>query len=249
MWSDLSLRQRAQLIQMGVRAGIGDAVQIRKLYDQQSLSNRFDDGGDKKPYRYFTKKDERGNEYRIPLEEAFLDMINYYHPFSPPGTDTYTDEEWDNLEQQNNKKIKNEFIKLKAYINAAAPDLDDQQQLAALIGLYENPQNLQPFIRSLQQGNPDYRYIQASTGPENARRKQWWNRPDNRFDIDTDAGFRSYGEGMNLYMPEVEIVAPRLQKPEQPLPEIELEPYRKVKGVAPIMPAPRHEEEKKQSLQ
>ena len=51
MWSDLTMRQRAFLISQGVRAGIGSANTIKKLYNEQQRKQL--DGG-----HYFTNTEE-----------------------------------------------------------------------------------------------------------------------------------------------------------------------------------------------
>lgn len=45
MWNDLTMSQRAEVIQMAVKNGVTDLATIRSAYDNAVGSGRFDEGG------------------------------------------------------------------------------------------------------------------------------------------------------------------------------------------------------------
>lgn len=45
MWKDLTMSQRAEVIQMAVKSGMRNLNQIRSFYDESIGSRRFDKGG------------------------------------------------------------------------------------------------------------------------------------------------------------------------------------------------------------
>lgn len=252
MWSDLSLRQRAQLIQMGVRAGIGDAVQIRKLYDSM---HQYPDGGDIEegnPNFY-------GKNYRMYASEQGV---------SPQLTEVAKilarqDMPQDWIIKQYGEEVPKELVD-KDFNNAFNQAIDlyhkwygnytnrmDQVQQSYIIRaitqalLWNKPlmkkiDNNSVFRKSLDSGTPAYNEL-ALFGPK-------WNQLADPGMSPEDVIWRANDVNGNpgYNIKEAVILGHKTQPEEQPI-DIETEPYKRVRGLPFIMtandPEERREEE------
>lgn len=99
-WNDLTMSQRAEVIQMAVKNGMRDLNQIRSFYDESIRSRRFDKGGymfggEDTPTQQMTLKSKQAPWYSE-LDEAVLGEVmqqvrNIAHPGNIKHTSYKTD--------------------------------------------------------------------------------------------------------------------------------------------------------------
>lgn len=237
MWSDLSLRQRAQLIQMGVRAGIGDAVQIRKLYDQQSLSNQYPDGGG--------FKDKSGN-YVHPGNFVYQQLYPLYRDFIiPQGGEV-------DLSDAEKKRLFMTYVEDADMVIRSLydPKSFTPHQYASLLasavqGSFAKKNTVNKgskFWQSYNAGKPNYDYLRLPTGLANDLIYEWAYKgiPGDMHNYQDPTGENIFGQSMSYHIPEIEVVAPKIRK-FKPEPEIDWEYNEEVRGVPPIAPRPKEE--------
>lgn len=249
MWKDLTLRQRAQLIQMGVRAGIGSANTIRKLYDQQ---NTFSTGGVKPKIQVSgTFADSETGDYRHPIEAARQKLFPYYKDYVASLNKSGDPLDDAALYYNFHQMMLDAFDDLERAYGNKFNDMTDMQQAALLSAYFQGKKEGRnivgkgsPFYYSYIQGNPIYDYIKAPTGPENALRKMWWEYKDTHpFTVDKE-GYNRFGEAMSFNLPEAVIEAPKKTAPTTPTPPIDWEYNEEVVGMPPLQEKQKEENEK-----
>lgn len=249
MWKDLTLRQRAQLIQMGVKAGIGSANTIRKLYDEQ---HSFANGGVKPKVQIpGTFADEETGEYRHPIEAARQKLFPLYRDYMVSLNKSPIELSDAELYKFFGYELQDAYDILKNTYGNKFDSLTDMQQASLLSAWMQGKKegrNLvgknSPFYYSYMSGNPVYDYIKAPTSTENALRKQWWEYKDKNPYVVDSSGYNKYGEAMSFNLPEIQITASKTSSPAQPSPQIDLEYNEEVMGIPPILPKKEEKQEK-----
>ena len=97
-WNNLSMKERAAYIRMGVASGVKDINEIKKLYKnpdniQDYYSNIYKGGGKKKSNRIYDTRDERSSVYGKNYN-TFRDALDWYvqtHPNDPLVSEDWLD--------------------------------------------------------------------------------------------------------------------------------------------------------------
>lgn len=276
MWKDLTLRQRAHLISEGVKAGIGNAVTIRKLYDQQ---HTFGGGGTIYDYGYnswvdvakdFIKQNEGWRN--LPYKDGKgLYSIGWgfndsgFRSKYPMGISQYykngiTQEQ---AEQELNWYLGNAINHLQKYYGSKWNQLSDYQKVALLDTYYQRPASIiNSTVRdAIINDDPNAYTLIGVRGYDNrndSRRAFFQNTgmpsfirtltPEQREMLQYQTGNSlPFQGGMTYNLPEVVITA---DKPTLPVAEsdVKLAPYEDVAGLGPIE-MPKQEETAQQSEQ
>lgn len=260
MWSDLTMRQRAFLISQGVRAGIGSANTIKKLYNEQQRK-QLDGGGfiDKQgnPLSWIDvakaviKSNEGWREFPYAdgpglrsVGWGFNDSgfrTKYKNGISSFYENGITKEQ---AERELNWYLGNAINDLKRTYGSLWDTFSDSQRVAILDSYYQQPASVLKKSKFFNAINHDrdnaYKYLGVNGYDQrNEIRRHYFTNTgemsmnDERMARVSDA--LRYGEGMSYSLPSVDIKAPSKEVPEKQY-NINLQPYSAVASLPPLLP-------------